>query len=210
MHVLSLPPLSLLFSCAVLSTPLVYLDAIPAELNITTPSLGKLPCPQIYPYNMWVNATNTQSGNITLANDTTLATSSEKLTVPTANLVDPITSTSKRTGLEVQQCRELAHTVLHAAFVVNYNLPRTEVLQPGRRRIYAFSFMCNPGYVFVEVFARSVGGPDVRIRHVDFGNEAFGSVTFELQQPSEVRIRLDWGMYFIHTCEFSLFRIDPI
>ena len=208
MHVLSLPPLSLLFSCVVLSTPLVYLEDIPAELNITTPSLGKLPCPQIRPYNAWSNATNTQSGNLTLANDTALATSSEILTFPTAYLANPMTSISKRTGLEKQDCSELVQVYLHGANVRNYNLPRTGILQPGDKRIYVFSFKCNPGAVFLEVFARSVGGPDVRIKHADFGIEGLGSVTFELEQPNEVRIRLDWGIYYRHTCEFALFSID--
>ena len=207
---LSLPLLSLLFSYVALSTSLVYLNDIPAELNITTPSLGKLPCPQIYPYNARADTTNTQSGNLTLANDTTLATSSEILTFPTAYLVDPITSRSKRAGLEKQSCRQLAHMYLNGAFVRNYNLPRTNLLQPADKRIYVFSFECNPGALFLEVFARSMGPPDVRIKHADFGNEGFGAVTFQLQQPKEIQIRLDWGMYGTRTCEFALFCIDLI
>ncbi len=203
-----LPPLSLLFSCAVLSTPLVYLDDIPTELNITIPSLGKLHCPQINPYNAWANATDTQRGNVTLINNTTLATSSEILTFPTAYLVDPITSRSKRTGLERQQCRELAQMYLQMANIRNYNLPRTGLLQPADKRIYVFSFQCNPGAVFLEIFARSIGGPEVRIKHADFGNEALGSMTFELNEPKEIRIRLDWGTYGNHMCEFALFSID--
>ena len=208
MHLLSLPPLLLLFSCAVLSTPLVYLDDIPAELNITTPSLDKLHCPPIHPYNAWANATNTQSGNLNLTNDTTLAISSEILTFPGSYLVDPIISRSKRTGLEAQHCRQLAQMYLHRAIVRNYSLPRTDLLQPADKRIYVFSFECNRGAIFVEVFARSKGGPEFRIKHADFGDEALGSVTFELQQPKEIRIRLDWGTYDSHTCEFALFRID--
>ena len=207
MHLLSASPFSLLFSCVVLSTPLVYLDDVPTELNITTPSLGKLPCPRIYPYNAWANATNTQFGNLTLANDTTLAASSEILTVPTAYFVDPINSRSKRMGLEEQHCRELAQMYLHGAIVRNYNLPRTSFLQPGVQQFYVFSFECNPGAVFVEVFARSAGGPDVRIKHADFGQEGIGSVIFQLEQPNEIRIRLDWGEYDMRTCEFAIFSI---
>ena len=210
MHVLSLSPLSLLFSYVILSTSLVYLNDIPVELNITMPSLGKIPCPQIYPYNAWANTTNTQSGNLTLANDTTLATSSEILTFPTAYLVDPSTSTSKRAGLEEQLCRQLVHMYLNGAFVMNYNLPRTGFLQPGDKRIYVFSFKCNPGYVSLEVFARPVGRPEFRIKEEGFGNEGSGAVTFELQQPEEIRIRLDWGIYYTHTCEFALFCIDLV
>ena len=205
---LSPPPLSLLFSCVVLSTPLVYLDDSPTELNITTPSLGKLPCPPIYPYNAWANSTNTQSGNLTLANDNPLTASSEILTVPTAYLVDPIDSRSKRMGLEEQHCRELAKMYLHGVLTRNYNLPRTSLLQPGDKQLYAFSFECNPGAVFVEVFARSAGGADVRIKHADFGQEGLGSVIFQLEQPKEIRIRLDWGGYAVHTCEFALFSIS--
>ena len=210
MHLLSLPFLSLLFPWAVLSTPLVYFDGIPAELNDTTLSLRKLACPRINLYNAWANATNTQSGNLSLANDSALATSSDILTFPTAYLVDPISSKSKRTGLERQRCTELASTKLHEQYLSNYNLPRTRLLQPRHRRIYAFSFRCNPGPVFIEVFARSIGQPDIRIKHTTFGDEGLGSVMFELNQPKEVRIRLDWGMYEHRTCEFALFSIDLI
>lgn len=209
MQVLSLPLLSLLLSCVVLSSPLGYLDDIPAELNITTPSLGNIPCPQIYPYNAWANTTNIESGNLTLANDTTLATSSEILTFPTAYLADPITSRSKRAGLEKQSCRELAHTTM-ARNVKNWNLPRTGLLQPGYKRVYVFSFKCSPGAVFVEVFARSIGQPELRIVTEHFGNEGFGSVKFELNLPRQIRIRLDWVIFNIQQCEFALFSIDLV
>ena len=207
MHVLSLAPLSLLFPYVVLSTPLVF-DGIPAKLNYTTPSLGKLSCPRNDPYNAWIDATNTQSGNLTIANDSALATSSDMLTFPTAYLVDSTDSKSKRTEPDEKHCTVVAQMELNGRPLSNYNLPRTGVLQPRDKRIYAFSFKCNPGSVFIEVFARSVGGPDVRIKHADFGNDASGSVLFEPDKPKQVRIRLDWGISEQRTCEFALFRID--
>ena len=97
---------------------------------------------------------------------------------------------------------------LQMANIRNYNLPRTGLLQPADKRIYVFSFQCNPGAVFLEIFARSIGGPEVRIKHADFGNEALGSMTFELNEPKEIRIRLDWGIYGNHMCELALFSID--
>ena len=210
MHLLSLPLLSLLFPCAVLSNPLVYFDGVPAELNDTTPKLGRLACPQISSYNAWATATNTRSGNLTLANDSALTTSSDILTFPTAYLFDPISSKSKRTELEKQSCIEIAQMKLHRQYLSNYNLPRTRLLQPGYHRIYAFSFRCNPGFVAVEVFARSTGGPEIRVSYTQFRHEALGSVMFVLSQPKEVRIRLDWGMYQDRTCEFALFSIDML
>ena len=99
---------------------------------------------------------------------------------------------------------------LNNAFVRNYNLPRTGLLQPEYKHFYVFSFQCTPGAIFVEVFARSIGDPDVRIEHADFGNEGSGSVTFQLQEPKQIRIRLDWGIYSIQTCEFALFSIDLV
>ena len=207
MHVLSLAPLSLLFPYVVLSTPLVF-DGIPAKLSYTTPSLGKLFCPRNDPYNAWIDATNTQSSNLTIANDSALATSSDILTFPTAYLVDSTDSKSKRTEPDEKHCTVLAQMELNGRPLSNYNLPRTGVLQPGDKRIYAFSFKCNPGSVFIEVSARSIGGPDVRIKHADFGDEASGSVLFELDKPKQVRIRLDWGISEQRTCEFALFRID--
>ena len=48
----------------------------------------------------------------------------------------------------------------------------------------------------------------MRITNADFGTEARGSVQFELQQPKEIRIRLDWRKYYGHTCEVALDRID--
>ena len=99
---------------------------------------------------------------------------------------------------------------LDNAYVRNYNLPRTGLLQPGYKHLYVFSFQCTPGTVFVEVFARSIGDPDVRIEHKDFGNEGLGSMTFQLQAPKQIRIRLDWGIYGRQTCEFALFSIDLV
>lgn len=208
MHMLSLAPLSLLFPCAVLSTPLVYFDGIPAKLNDTTPSLGKLVCPRTYPYNTWADATKTQSGNPTLANNSALVTSSDILTFPTAYLVNPTGSKSKRTGPDEKHCTVLARMDLDGQHLSNYKLPRTRLLQPGDKRIYAFSFKCNPGSVFIEVFARSIGGPDTRIKHADFGDEGSGTVLFELDKPKEIGISLEWGINEPRTCEFALFRID--
>ena len=208
MHVLSLAPLLLLFPYAVLSTPLVYLDGSSAKLNYTTPSLSKLACPRIYPYNTWADATDTRSGNLTTANESALATSSDILTFPTAYLVNSTKFKSKRTGLDEQHCIMLAQIDLDGRPLSNYNLPRTGLLQPGDKRIYAFSFKCNPSSVFIEVFARSIGGPDIRIKNADFGVEGSGSVLFELDKPKEVRIRMEWGIYERRTCEFALFVID--
>ena len=99
---------------------------------------------------------------------------------------------------------------LYNAHVRNYNLPRTGLLQPGYKHLYVFSFHCNPGAMFVEVFARSIGNPEVRIEYADIGDEGFGSVAFQLQEPKQIRIRLDWGIYSIQTCEFALFNIDLV
>lgn len=208
MHVLSLVPLSLLFPYVVLSTPLVYFDGIPAKLKSTTPSLGKLSCPRSDSYNTWIDATKTQSGNLTIANDSALATSSDILTFPTAYLVDSTYSKSKRTGPDEQHCTELAQIDLDGRPLSNYNLPRTGLLQPGDKRIYAFSFKCNPGSVFIEVSARSIGGRDIRIKHANFGDEGSGSVLFQLDKPKEVGISLDWGISEQRKCEFALFKID--
>ena len=203
MHLLSLLSLSLVVPCAVLSTPLVYLDDIQAELNNTTPSLSKLACPRIDPYNAWANATN-----LKLASNSALATSNNISTFPTAYSVNPISSKNKRTGLEAQDCTEVTQNYLYGQFLRNYNLPRTHLLEPGYHRIYAFSFECNPSYAYIEVFGRrSIVTPDIKIEVARIQGGS-GSVLFELDQPNEVRIRMDWGVYQQRTCEFALFSID--